>query len=130
MAADFGEALGIEFNRSAVADARFNARRNGVGNARFAAADATEYLVSLASRGEKADVLVLDPPRAGSTPDFLKSAARLGPERIVYVSCCPETLARDAKLLASLGYKPRRLRAVDMFPQTEHIESVLLLERK
>ena len=130
MAADFGEVLGIEYSRSAVADARFNARRNGVGNARFAAADATEYLVSLASRGEKADVLVLDPPRAGSTPDFLKSAARLGPERIVYVSCCPETLARDAKLLASLGYKPRRLRAVDMFPQTEHIESVLLLERK
>ena len=129
-AADQAKALvGVELNRDAVHDAIGNARHNGVKNARFFAADATEWLREAAAAGEKADVVFMDPPREGSTPAFLDSVARMGPKRVVYVSCNPETMARDLALLTRKGYKAEGFTPVDMFPHSEHIEVVCALSR-
>lgn len=123
--------LGIERNPAGVADARRNAQINHLdGAARFEAADATAYLTDAASRGEHADVMVLDPPRAGSTPAFLAAAAAMQPRRIVYISCNPVTQARDFEHLARAGYRLVQLTPVDMFPHTEHVETVAVLERR
>lgn len=122
--------LGVEFNPSAARCAAQNARANGAGNARFLCADATAYLQGMAARGERADVVFLDPPRAGSTPEFLGAVDRMGPERIVYISCNPETQRRDLRLLAGRGWKARLLQPVDLFPHTEHVETVVLLSHK
>ena len=121
--------LGVEFNPSAARCAAQNARANGAGNARFLCADATAYLQGMAARGERADVVFLDPPRAGSTPEFLGAVDRMGPERIVYISCNPETQRRDLRLLAGRGWKARLLQPVDLFPHTEHVETVVLLSK-
>ena len=129
-AADQAKALvGVELNRDAVHDAIGNARHNGVKNARFFAADATEWLREAAAAGEKADVVFMDPPREGSTPAFLDSVARMGPKRVVYVSCNPETMARDLALLTRKGYRAEGFTPVDMFPHSEHIEVVCALSR-
>ena len=101
--------LGVEFNPSAARCAAQNARANGAGNARFLCADATACLQGMAARGERADVVFLDPPRAGSTPEFLGAVDRMGPERIVYISCNPETQRRDLRLLAGWGGRARLL---------------------
>ena len=82
-----------------------------------------------AARGERADVVFLDPPRAGSTPEFLGAVDRMGPERIVYISCNPETQQRDVDALCRAGYRVSRIQPVDMFPQTAHLECICLLER-
>ena len=124
------QVLGVEVNRDAVQDAIGNARHNGVRNARFVAADATAWMLDAAQQGLKADVVFMDPPREGSTPQFLQSLARLSPRRVVYVSCNPETLARDLAQLTALGYRVQEITPVDMFPHTEHIETVVLLGRK
>ena len=87
-------------------------------------------MLEAAARGERVDVLSIDPPRAGSTPEFLSAAAALAPRRIVYVSCNPETQARDLEQLLSTGYELLRLTPVDMFPHTEHVETVAVLERQ
>lgn len=116
--------LGVEFNPSAARCAAQNARANGAGNARFVCADATAYLQGMAARGERADVVFLDPPRAGSTPEFLGAVDRMGPERIVYISCNPETQRRDLCLLAGRGWKARLLQPVDLFPHTEHVDAI------
>ena len=121
--------LGVEVNPSAARRADQNARANGAGNARFLCADATAYLQGMAARGERADVVFLDPPRAGSTPEFLGAVDRMGPERIVYISCNPETQRRDLRLLAGRGWKARLLQPVDLFPHTEHVETVVLLSK-
>ena len=121
--------LGVEFNPSAARCAAQNARANGAGNARFLCADATAYLQGMAARGERADVVFLDPPRAGSTPEFLGAVDRMGPERIVYISCNPETQRRDLRLLAGRGWKARLLHPVDLFPHTEHVECVAVLAK-
>lgn len=121
--------LGVEFNPSAARCAAQNARANGAGNARFLCADATAYLQGMAARGERADVVFLDPPRAGSTPEFLGAVDRMGPERIVYISCNPETQRRDLRLLAGRGWKARLLQPVDLFPHTEHVECVAVLAK-
>ena len=113
-----------------VQDAIGNARHNGVKNARFFAADATRWISEAAAAGEKADVIFMDPPREGSTPEFLASVARMAPKRVVYVSCNPVTLARDLATLTKLGYKAEGFTPVDMFPHTEHIETVVLLSHK
>lgn len=123
------QVVGVELNRDAVQDAIGNARHNGVKNARFFAADATRWISEAAAAGEKADVIFMDPPREGSTPEFLASVARMAPKRVVYVSCNPVTLARDLVTLTKLGYKAEGFTPVDMFPHTEHVETVVLLSK-
>ena len=121
------QVVGVELNRDAVQDAIGNAKHNGVKNARFFAADATRWISEAAAAGERADVIFMDPPREGSTPQFIESMARMAPKRVVYVSCNPETLARDLALLTKKGYRVESSTPVDMFPQTEHIEVVCQL---
>lgn len=121
------QVVGVELNRDAVQDAIGNAKHNGVKNARFFAADATRWISEAAAAGERADVIFMDPPREGSTPQFIESVARMAPKRVVYVSCNPETLARDLALLTKKGYRVEGSTPVDMFPHSEHIETVCLL---
>ena len=124
-----GQVLGVEVNRDAVRDAIVNAKLNGMKNIRFVCADAGEFMVNMAAEGETCDVLLMDPPRAGSDEAFLSSAVTLAPRRIVYVSCNPETLARDLRYLTAHGYKVQKIQPVDMFPHTNHAEVVTLLTR-
>ena len=130
MAADAKEIIGVEVNRDAVADAMDNARRNGIANATFHAADAGEFMEAMAAKGQTADVVVTDPPRAGCSGRFLHSLLKLAPARVVYVSCNPETLARDLYTLTKGGYKVRKMQPVDMFPFTSHVECVVCLTKK
>ncbi len=130
MAASAKEIIGVEVNRDAVADAVDNAKRNGVTNAVFHAADAGQFMEAMAAKGQTADVVVTDPPRAGCSGKFLHSLLKLAPARVVYVSCNPETLARDLYTLTKGGYKVRKIQPVDMFPFTSHVESVVCLTRR
>ena len=125
-----GEVVGVELNPDAVRDAVTNAKRNGITNARFYRADAGDFMVKMAEKGERADVLFMDPPRSGSTETFIRSAVRLGPDRIVYISCSPQTLGRDLKVFGRLGYQAGKIWPVDMFPWTESCEAVVLLSHK
>ncbi len=117
--------IGVEERRDAVADARNNARHNGIEGAEFVAADASEYMHRMADEGAALDVLMMDPPRAGSTPEFLKAASELAPARIVYISCNPQTQARDASYLAQRGWRIAEMQPVDMFPHTPHVENIV-----
>lgn len=128
-AAKAKQVIGVELNRDAVRDAIGNAKHNGIANARFIAADATRWLVEAADAGQKADVLFMDPPREGSTPEFIAAVAKMAPGRVVYVSCGPDSLARDVEQFAKLGYRPQFFAPVDLFPHTNHVESVVLLSR-
>ena len=110
-------------------DAVANAQLNQAENIRFVAADAGEFMVEMADAGQKADVVFMDPPRAGSDEAFLSSLARLAPERIVYISCNPETQARDLEYLVQKGYQVQTIQPVDMFPHTNHVETVCLLSK-
>ena len=121
--------IGVELNKDAVRDAISNAKRNDVKNARFFSGDATEFMVDMAANGEKADVVFLDPPRSGSTRECLDAVVKIQPERIVYVSCNPETLARDLAYITKKGYKVREAAPVDCFPWTAHVEVVTCLQR-
>ena len=123
------QVVGVEVNRDAVRDAIGNAKHNSVKNARFFAADATAWIREAADASQKADVVFMDPPREGSTPAFLESVARMAPKRVVYVSCNPVTLARDLELLTRKGYKVESSTPVDMFPHSEHIETVCALSK-
>lgn len=120
--------IGVEERPDAVADARNNAKHNGIKAAEFVADDAGAFMRRLAARGEELDVLLMDPPRSGSTPDFLKAACTLAPRRIVYISCNPKTQARDAEYLVSHGYRIDEMQPVDMFPHTPHTENILSFE--
>ncbi len=124
------EVIGVEVNEDAVRDAKENAKLNGITNAKFYAVDAGEFMSALAAKGEKADVVITDPPRAGCSMKFLKSLISLAPKRIVYVSCSPETLARDLRTLTKDGYKVKKIQPVDMFPYTGHVETVVCLSRE
>ena len=124
------EVIGVELNRNAVKDARTNAKLNQIKNITFYEGDAGRFMVSMAEEGEKADVVFMDPPRSGSDEAFLSSVIRLSPKRIVYVSCGPDTLARDLKYLARNGYQVRKMQPVDMFGFTEHCEMVVQLVKK
>lgn len=124
-----GEVIGCELNPDAVRDAKVNAKINDVKNIHFICADAGEFMLSMKERGEKCDVLFMDPPRAGSDKRFLSCAVSLSPKKIVYISCNPETQQRDLYYLIKNSYKVRKIQPVDMFPFTAHIESVVLLER-
>ena len=142
------QVVGVEVNREAVHDAIGNAKHNGVKNARFFAADATRWIGEAAAAGGRAegvffgphlqvhrkagdrpDVIFMAPPREGSTPQFIESVARMAPKRVVYVSCNPVTLARDLELLTRKGYKVESSTPVDMFPHSEHIETVCALSK-
>lgn len=123
------DVLGIEVVEAAVADAEKNARLNDILNCRFEAGDVVHLLEELKSEGEMVDLIVLNPPRKGCDEQVLKDAAALGPVKIIYVSCSPQTLARDLALLAGLGYRTTEIQPVDMFPQTPHVENVALLVR-
>ena len=123
--------LGVERNADAIEDARANAKANGLDaeQAEFVVGDAGGVFARMARAGEHLDVVFMDPPRAGSTPAFLANLAKLGPRRVVYVSCEPRTQHHDIVELARFGYRVRRIRPVDMFPHTDHVENVVLLER-
>ena len=121
------EVIGVELNKDAVKDAVNNAKRNEISNIRFYQNDAGKFLVDMAEKGLKLDVLLMDPPRSGSDEAFLGSVVKLHPKRVVYISCGPDTLVRDLKYLTKNGYKVQKTVAVDMFPFTDHVESVTLL---
>lgn len=122
--------IGIELNKDAVKDAIANAKRNQIKNMRFFAQDAGKFMVQMAGKKQKADVVFMDPPRAGSDKTFLNSIIALKPKKVVYVSCNPETLERDLAYLTKRGYKVERMVGVDMFSFTKHVETVTLLVRK
>lgn len=124
-----GEVIGCEVNPDAVRDAKINAKINGVENIKFVCADAGEFMLGMKEQGEKCDVLLMDPPRAGSDKKFLSCAVALSPDKIVYISCNPETQQRDLYYLIKNGYKVNKIQPVDMFPFTAHIESVVLLTK-
>lgn len=124
-----GQVTGVESVGQAVADARENARRNGIKNAVFFEGDAAVVMPRLCREGEKADVVILDPPRKGSDPATLQAILEVSPGKIVYISCDPATLARDLRILADGGYEIQKVRPVDMFPNTSHVECCCLLER-
>lgn len=120
---------GIEIVEQAVHDAKANAENNGIENAEFFADSAENAVPMLIENGMKPDIVILDPPRKGSDEATLKAIAKAQPKRIVYVSCNASTLARDAKYLNSLGYTPTAVTGVDMFPNTNHIETVVKFKR-
>lgn len=124
-----GKVIGVEYNRSAVSDANTNKKMNGVTNIEFVRGDATAYIGRAASSGEKFDVVFLDPPRSGTTREFISAVSALGARKAVYISCDPETLARDLKIFSKEGYKVISSVPVDMFPWTDALESVTLLVR-
>ena len=124
-----GHVTGVELNRDAVRDAISNAKRNGIKNVYFYNADAGEFLSAMADEGETVDVVLMDPPRAGSDEQFLTSLAGLAPKKIVYISCNPETLQRDLQFLVRAGYHVQEIQPVDMFPHTNHVETVVLLSK-
>ena len=124
-----GQVIGVERNPAAVKDAAANARHNKLSNAKFVCADATEWMAAAADEGLHPDVVFLDPPRAGSTPECITAVAKMAPRRVVYVSCDPETLARDVAIFARHGYKAKGFTPVDLFPQTRHVETVVLLSK-
>ena len=125
-----GQVIGVERNPAAVKDAAANARRNKITNARFVCADATEWMMAAAGENLRPDVVFLDPPRAGSTPECIAAVNKMRPKRIVYVSCDPETLARDIAAFTRLGWHPAKFCPIDLFPQTKHVETVVLLSHK
>lgn len=121
------EVIGVELNPDAVRDAVKNAKRNQMKNIRFYQDDAGRFMEKMAAKGEKADVVFMDPPRSGSTEQFMKSAVTLAPQKIVYISCDPQTQARDLKYLTKHGYKAMGAYPYDMFPFTKHAENIVLL---
>ena len=122
--------IGVELNPDAVRDARINAKENKITNARFYQGDAGEFMENMAENGEHADVVFMDPPRTGSDKKFMSSVIKLNPSRIVYISCGPETLARDLEYLTKHGYDVRKIQPVDMFSFTDHCENICLLTKK
>lgn len=122
-----GYVIGVELNREAVRDAISNAKRNRADNIRFYCADAGDFMDEMVTEGEKVDTVFMDPPRSGSSRKFISSLLRMNPDRIVYISCNPETLARDLRFITKGGYEVRKITPVDMFPFTNHVESVVLL---
>lgn len=125
-----GQVIGVEVVPQAIEDAKENAVRNGIQNVRFLRADASEAAKRFAEEGIRPDVITVDPPRKGLSPDVIFAMAQMGPKRIVYVSCDPATLARDVKLLDEQGYGFVTAEAVDLFPRTKHVETVALLEKR
>lgn len=124
------DVIGVELNRDAIRDARMNARENKIRNVRFVPGDAGWFMEGMAAEGEKVEVVLMDPPRSGNDRKFLHSLLTLSPEKIVYVSCNPETLARDLACLTKRDYLVKKMQPVDMFPLTDSVEVVCLLENR
>ncbi len=124
------QVIGVELNKDAIRDAITNAKRNNIYNVRFFHQDAGEFMVEMAEKGQQADVVIMDPPRTGSDEAFLSSVIKLAPKHVVYVSCGPESLARDLKYLTHHGYRMKECTPVDMFPFTRHVETVVKLSLK
>ncbi len=125
-----GSVIGVELNKEAVKDAKQNSTANGLENIRFYQGDAGEFMEAAAEESEKPDVVFMDPPRAGSDRKFLSSLIKMNPKTVVYISCNPETMARDLYFLCqNSDYKVKKLQPVDMFPHTSHIECVALLTK-
>ena len=122
--------IGVELNKDAVRDARINAKENRIQNAEFRQGDAGEFMVAMADNDQHADVVFMDPPRAGSDEKFLSSLVRLAPDKIIYISCGPESLARDLKYLVKHGYEVKKIQPTELFAFTEHVETVVLLSKK
>lgn len=129
VSAGAGRLIGVERTPAAVRDAAANAARNHIKNARFFCADATQWIQQAAKEGLHPDVVFLDPPRAGTTPEFIAAVTAMAPRRIVYVSCDPETLSRDVSLFTRRGWQAKGFQPVDLFPHTEHLETVCLLSK-
>ena len=122
--------IGVELNKDAVNDAIKNAKRNKVSNALFYNEDAGNFMVDLARKNQSMDIVFMDPPRSGSDETFLASLIKLGPKKVVYISCNPITQERDLRYLTKHGYTVTEIQPVDMFPQTFHVECVVSLEKK
>lgn len=121
------EVRGIELNKDAVRDARKNAQLNNIKNVSFICADATKYMTQLAAEGEKVDIVVLDPTREGTTKEFIEAVKKLRPKKVLYISCDPRTQIRDLKFFKEAGFEGGIVYPVDLFPMTDHIETVVLL---
>ncbi len=130
MAKNVKDLIGVEIIPEAIENARENARVNGITNAEFMCADAAKAAAELLKRGTRPDVVVIDPPRKGCDASVIESIASMSPDRVVYVSCDPETLARDLKIFAEKGYITKNVTPVDMFPRTQHVETVASMSRK
>ena len=129
MAKAAGKVIGVEVVEQAVADARENARRNGITNAEFFCADAGTAALELEEKGIRPDVVVVDPPRKGLNADAIAAICKMAPRRVVYISCDPATLARDVALLKENGYAVKTATAADLFPRCAHVETIVLLVR-
>lgn len=121
--------IGVELVKDAVDNAIYNAKMNNIKNISFFNQDATNFIVNMTRKKESLDVLIMDPPRSGSTKEFLDATIKLSPKSIVYVSCNPYTLVNDLKCLIN-DYEIRAVQTVDMFPHTSHVESIVLLTKK
>lgn len=126
-ASSAGKVIGVELNRDAVRDAVTNKKAGGIKNAEFYCNDASKFMMQMAEAGARPDVVFMDPPRSGSTPEFIDALAKMGPARVVYVSCGPDTLARDLKIFGKKGYRAEACWPFDMFPFTDNIENVVSL---
>ena len=124
------KAIGVEIVPQAIEDAKFNAAQNGMENAEFFCMDAGQAAKMLADRRTRPDVIVVDPPRKGISADVIEAISAMAPQRVVYVSCDPATLARDLKLLTAAGYTLQTAEAFDLFPRCAHVETVVLLSHK
>ncbi len=129
MASNAKKIIGVEIVKEAVENAKKNAERNNIQNAEFICADAAEAALALQQRGEKPDVIIIDPPRKGCDESLIQTIAELSPQRVVYVSCDPATLARDVRLFKEWDYLVEHVAPVDMFPFTAHVECVVLMSR-
>ena len=124
------EVISVELNKDAVKDAKINAKINDVNNITFYENDATRFMQQMADSGDHVDLVFMDPPRAGSTPEFITSMINLAPAKVVYISCSPDSLARDLELITKGGYEVKKAIPVDMFPFTRSIETVVLLSKR
>ena len=123
-----GQVIGVELNQDAVRDAVNNAKLNQISNIRFYCNDAGQFMVNMAERRDRADVVIMDPPRSGSTEKFMDSIKKMGADKVVYISCNPETLARDLRYMKKLGYRvDGNAVGVDMFAETYHVETVIMM---
>ena len=129
MAKNAKTVIGVEIVPEAIEDAKINADLNGISNARFICSDAAKAAETLKNEGVKPDVIILDPPRKGCSPEMINTAVEMNPDRIVYVSCDPATLARDCGIFAELGYTAEKATPVDLFPRTGHCETVAILNK-
>lgn len=130
LAQEVKQVYGVEVVEKAVEDAMENARANGVSNADYVCAPAEKAMAAWSKAGIKPSVILVDPPRKGLTESFIKASAAMQPKKITYISCNPATMARDIKLYEELGFKLTKVQPVDLFPQTHHVETVVLMSRK